>query len=131
MDEILNKAHELGKLIAESEVLGSFQERELSFLSDEEAQKAVQQYDEKSKQLAEDMHSASMTPELLESFRTRMNENMAELTQNAIAKEYLEAKSAFNRLITQVNEIIAFHIRGEEANSGGCSGNCSGCSGCH
>ncbi len=87
-------------------------------------------YDEKSKALAEEMRSGGMTPEKLESFRNRMNENMQELTKNATAKEYLEAKSAFNKLINQVNEIIGYHIRGEEE-GGGCGGNCSSCSGCH
>ena len=45
-------------------------------------------------------------------------------------KAYLEAQSAFNKVISGVNEILSYHIRGEEA-AGGCSGNCSGCSGCH
>lgn len=130
MEAILNKAHELGELLAESEELKHYQEMELAFASDEDAQAAVRLYDEKSRGLSEEMHHASMTPEHLEDFRKRMNDNMAELTQNATAREYLEAKSAFNRLITQVNEIIGYHIRGEEA-EGGCSGNCSGCSGCH
>ncbi len=129
MEEILKKAHELGELIAESHVLKRCQEQELTFASDEAAQNAVSAYDEKSKALAEEMRSGSMTPEKLEAFRNRMNENMQELTKNATAREYLEAKSEFNKLITQVNEIIGYHIRGEEA--GGCSGNCSGCSGCH
>ncbi len=130
MEEILRKAHELGELIADSEELKRCQEQEISFAGDESAQAAVALYDEKSKALAEEMRSGSMTPEKLESFRARMNENMQELTKNATAREYLEAKSAFNKLINQVNEIIGYHIRGEEE-SGGCGGNCSGCSGCH
>ena len=130
MQNILDKAHELGKLIAESEELKRCQEQELSFASDESAQAAVAEYDQKSKALAEEMRQGGMTPEKLETFRSRMNENMKELTKNATAKEYLEAKSAFNQLINQVNEIIGYHIRGEEAGSS-CSGNCSGCSGCH
>ncbi len=131
MEEILKKAHELGALIAESEELKRYQEQELSFLSDESAQAAVVTYDEQSKALAEEMRQGGgMTPEKLEGYRARMSENMAELSKNATAREYLEAKSEFNRLISQVNEIIAYHVRGEEQ-GGGCSGNCSGCSGCH
>ncbi len=130
MEEILAKAHELGELLAESEELKRYQEMELSFVSDEEAQKKVRQYDEKSAALAEDMRKGGMTPEKLEEYRKRMNENMAELTENATAKEYLEAKSAFGQLINQVNNIIGYHIRGEEE-SGGCGGNCSSCGGCH
>lgn len=131
MEDILKKAHELGELIADSEALKRYQEQELSFISDESAQAAVEKYDRDSKALAEEMRQGGgMTPEKLEGYRAKMNENMAELTKNATAREYLEAKSAFNQLINQVNEIIAYHIRGEEE-GGGCSGNCSGCSGCH
>lgn len=130
MEEILKKAHELGELIAKSKELIRCQEQEITFANDAGAQAAVAEYDQKSKELAEEMRSGGMTPEKLETFRARMNENMQELTKNATAKEYLEAKSAFNKLINQVNEIIGYHIRGEEE-SGGCGGNCSGCSGCH
>ncbi len=130
MEEILKKAHELGELIAKSKELIRCQEQEITFANDPGAQAAVAEYDKKSKELAEEMRSGGMTPEKLESFRTRMNENMKELNQNTIARDYLEAKSAFNKLINQVNEIIGYHIRGEEE-GGGCGGNCSSCSGCH
>lgn len=129
MDDILKKAHELGELLAESAELAAYQEMEMVFQTDEAAQAAIAEYEKSSAALSEEMRSSAMTPEKLEDFRRRMNENMAELTKNTTAKEYLEAKSAFNQIIMQVNEIIAYHIRGEE--SGGCGGNCSGCSGCH
>ena len=130
MEDILKKAHELGELIATSKELIRCQEQEITFANDAAAQAAVALYDEKSKALAEEMRSGGMTPEKLDGFRNRMNENMQELTKNQIAKDYLEAKSAFNKLINQVNEIIGYHIRGEEE-GGGCGGNCSSCSGCH
>jgi len=84
----------------------------------------------KSRALSEEMRQGGMTPEKLNGFREKMNEIMAELTKNATAREFLEAQSAFNKVISGVNEVLAYHIRGEEE-AGGCSGNCSGCSGCH
>lgn len=130
MEEILKKAHELGELLAKSEELAAYQEMEAAFASDEEAQKAVATYEEKSRALSEEMRSGGMTPEKLNDYRDRMNQMMAELTKNATAREFLEAQSAFNKVISSVNEILSYHIRGEEA-AGGCGGNCSGCSGCH
>ncbi len=129
MEEILKKAHELGELLAASEELARYQEMEMAFQSDESAQAAVAEYEKSSAALSEEMRASAMTPEKLEGFRQKMNENMAALTKNATAKEYLEAKSAFNKVIVQVNEILGYHLRGEE--SSGCGGNCSGCSGCH
>ncbi len=130
MQEILEKAHELGKLIAASKELTNYQSQEIIFAADPEAQKMLQQYEEKSMALAEEMRNAAMTPESLETFRSRMNEIIGELSQNQNAKNYMEAKSAFNNVIMQVNEIIGYHIRGGEE-AGGCSGECSCCSGCH
>lgn len=130
MEKILEKAHELGELLAASPELARYQEQEIAFYSDETAQQCLRAYEEKSAALSEEMRKTTMTPEALEGFRSRMADNMAELTKNATAREYLEAKSAFNRIVTSVNEIIGYHIRGEEA-GGGCGGNCSGCSGCH
>ncbi|MBE7022556.1 MAG: YlbF family regulator [Ruminococcaceae bacterium] len=131
MEEILQKAHELGELLAAAPELARYQEQEIAFYSDETAQQCLRTYEQKSAALSEEMKQATMTPEALEGFRSRMSENMAELTKNATAREYLEAKSAFNRIVTSVNEIIGYHIRGEQAEGGGCGGNCSGCSGCH
>ncbi len=129
MEEILKKAHELGELLAGSPELLRYQEQELSYASDEEAQNALKTYEEKSLALSQEMRASAMTPERLEGFRKKMAENMEELTKNATAREYIEAKSAFNQLIQSVNEILAYHIRGEENTS--CSGNCSSCGGCH
>ena len=120
MEEILNKAHELGELIAGSRELAEYQAQEMAFAADAEAQKALSVYEEKSAALAEEMRSGAMTPERLQGFRDRMNGMMAELTENP----------AFNRIITQINEILGYHINGGEE-AGGCGGNCSGCSGCH
>lgn len=129
MENILKKAHELGELLADSAELAHLQEVEVAFYADEAAQAAYAQYEEKSAALSDEIRKGTMTRERLEAFRKQMGENVEALTQNAIAKEYLEAKSNFNRMIKQVNEILAYHIRGEE--DGGCGGNCSSCSGCH
>ena len=130
MEDILKKAHELGELLAKSEELLAYQEMEAAFNSDEEAQKAVATSEEKCRALSEEMRAGGMTPEKLTDFRAKMNEIMQELTANATAREFLEAQSRFNKLISGVNEILSYHIRGEEE-AGGCSGNCSSCGGCH
>jgi len=81
MENILEKAHELGKLLAECPELARYQEQEIAFFSDEEAQKLFHEYEEKSAALSAEMKQATMTPETLESFRSRMNENMTGLNK--------------------------------------------------
>ncbi len=56
--------------------------------------------------------------------------------ENKTVEAYLDAQSAFNEILTKVNSVISYCVQGEEQNmatssSGSCSGNCSGCAGCH
>lgn len=129
MSEIFNKANELGKMLADSNELKHFRAMEAVFYSDEEAQKVFNKYQEKREAITGKMHETEMTPEALRSFQEQLQACMVELTTNKVVNDYLEAKSAFNQVITKVNSIISYCIEGEEKS--GCSGSCSSCSGCH
>ena len=41
------------------------------------------------------------------------------------------ARQHFSEMMNQVNSVLEYIITGELPQQGGCSGNCSGCSGCH
>lgn len=131
MSEILEKANELGKMLADSNELKHFRAMEAVFYSDEEAQKVFNHYQEKREEITNQMHETEMSPEALRSFQEQLQACMAELTANQVVNDYLEAKSAFHQIITKVNSIISYCIEGEENGSGGCGGHCSSCSGCH
>lgn len=128
MSAILEKANELGKMLANSNELKHFQAMEAVFYSDEEAQKVFAEYEKKREEIGNQMRETDLSPEALRSFQEKLQECMADLTANKVVNDYLEAKSAFNQIITQVNSIISYCIQGEES---GCSGNCSSCGGCH
>lgn len=129
MSEILEKARELGTMMAESNELKHFRAMEAVFYSDEEAQKVLNHYQARREEITAKMRETEMSPEALRSFQEELQGCMAELTANKVVNDYLEAKSAFNKVVTQVNSIISYCIEGEEES--GCGGNCSGCSGCH
>lgn len=128
MSAILEKANELGKMLANSNELKHFQAMEAVFYSDEEAQKVFAEYEKKREEIGNQMRETDLSPEALRSFQEKLQDCMAKLTANKVVNDYLEAKSAFNQIITQVNSIISYCIQGEES---GCSGNCSSCGGCH
>ncbi len=128
MSEILEKAKELGTMLAESNELKHFRAMETVFYSDAEAQKALNHYQEKRDEITGKMREQEMSPEALRAFQEELQACMAELTKNKVVNDYLEAKSAFNQIVTQVNGIISYCIEGEES---GCGGSCSSCSGCH
>ena len=134
MKEILELAQELGNKIAESEETKTFREMEKIFYEDENAQKLMKDYESERAALTVKAKSMEMTPENLKFFQEEMKNSMDKLMADKTVREYLEAKSNFNNIVTKVNSIISFCIQGEEqelASEGGCSGNCSSCGGCH
>lgn len=136
MNEILNLAQQLGTRIAESEEIKTFKEMEKIYFGSEEAQNAMRQYEDTRAKMTVKAKETGMTPESLQLFQKEMKEAMDKLMENETVKQYLEAKAAFNDILTKVNSIISFCVQGEEqdlatTSSGGCSGNCSSCSSCH
>ena len=136
MNEILELAQKLGEKIAESEELKTFKEMQKIYFESAEAQKAMKEYEDTRMKMAVKAQQDGMTPETLELFEKEMQSAMEKLTENKTVKEYLDAETAFKDIITKVNSIIAYFVQGEEQNmaqeaSGGCSGNCSSCRGCH
>ena len=136
MKEILDLAQKLGEAIAESEAVKTYKEMEKIYYESEDAQRAMQEYEETRAAMTVKAKETGMTPESLALFQEEMQSAMEKLMENKTVKEYLDAKSDFNDIFTKVNSIIAYCVQGEEQNmateaSGSCSGNCSSCRGCH
>lgn len=136
MNEILDLAKKLGEKIAESEELKTFKEMQKIYFESEAAQKCMKEYEDTRMKMTLKAQETGMTPETLELFEKEMQGAFEKLVENKTVKEYLDAESAFKDVITKVNSIITYFVQGEEQNmakeaSGGCSGNCSSCRGCH
>lgn len=136
MNEILELARALGEKIADSKELKTFKEMQKIYFESETAQKCMKEYEDTRMKMTVKAQQTGMTPESLELFEKEMRSAMEKLTANKTVKEYLDAQSAFNDVLTKVNSIIAYFVQGEEQNMaaesiGGCSGNCSSCRGCH
>ena len=129
MNEILQKAKELGIMIAESgefEMLKIAEERQLA---DPEAQKLMMEYATKRDELANKAQSPDISKEEFEEIRNQMQVEFEKMCVNENVKAYLEASNTFSNLINQVNSIIGYFVKGGEES--GCAGNCSSCKGCH
>ena len=136
MKEILELAQRLGEAIAESETVKTYREMEKIYFESEDAQKAMQEYEETHAKMMVEAQKTGMTPESLALFQEKMQSAMEKLTENKTVKEYLDAKADFSDIFTKVNSIISYCVQGEEQNmateaSGSCSGNCGSCRGCH
>lgn len=130
MNDIIEKARELGQMLSECDEFKALKGAEEMQLADPEAQELMMEYANTREALAKKASDTNITKEELEGIQTEAQEAFNKLCTNKNITRYIEANKAFSTLIEQVNAIIAYYVKGEEQ-SGGCSGNCSTCGGCH
>ncbi len=129
MNAIIEKARELGMMLAESDEMKALKGAEELQLADKDAQVLMMEYANTREKLSQRATSGDVTKEELENIQTEMEEAFRKLMTNENIKRYIEANRDFKTLIDQVNSIIAYFVKGEEQ-QGSCSGNCSSCGGC-
>lgn len=123
---IIEKAHELGKLIKESAEMEALKTAETAQANDEEAQKFVAEFNIKRMNLARDIQEGKISQEDAIKANNEAFEEMVEKCQ--VIKDYVEAKKSFDKVVNDVNNIINIYIAGEPD---GCTHNCHTCGGCH
>lgn len=129
MEQILQKAKELGMMIADSEQFAKVKAAEEAQLADPEATELMMEYSNKQDELSKRASAPNVTKEDFEAIKKEAQEAFEKICTNKNIKDYLEANRAFSSMIEQVNTIIGYFVKGGEAS--GCGGNCSSCSGCH
>ncbi len=127
-NEILEKAKELGMMIAESDEFLAAKEAEQKQLDDPEAQKLMAEYAMRREELSQKAANPDLTKEEYEKVMLDAQAEFARLCINDNIKNYLDKNKEFSDLIEKVNAIIIHFVQGDDA--GGCSGSCAGCSGC-
>ncbi len=128
---IIEKAQELGTLIAESEEKAKATAAADKMNNDEEAVMLLQKYNENRKAALEKMRGKNPSKEELEEFKTYIQSEFEKIAKNSLISEYIEANKNFDTLVQQVNAVLSYFITGQENESGSCSGSCSTCGGCH
>ena len=129
MEEILQKAKELGMMIADSQEFATLKAAEEAQLADSEATALMAGYAAKRDELSAKMATPDITKEEIEAIKKEYQDEFDKICENKNIKNYLDANRSFAMLIEQVNSIIGYFVKGGE--SSGCSGNCSSCGGCH
>lgn len=129
LEEIFQRAKELGLMIAESDDAKALKAAEELHLADDEAQQLMMDYTLRMEKLSEEASKPGITKEELDKLQMDAQAEMIRICQNKNIERYLEANRKFNNLINQVNGIIAHFVRGED--NSGCSGSCGSCGKCH
>ena len=130
MNEIIEKARELGKMLAESDELKALKGAEELQLSDPDAQVLMMEYANAREAAAKKAQDPEMTKEGFEEIQSELESAFQKLMTNDNIKRYIEANNQFKSIMNQVNSIIAYYVKGEEQ-QGSCTGNCSTCGGCN
>ena len=125
--DILNKAMELGEMIADSIELKKLKESETRLDCDEHAKTLMGEYKGLQVELVRATKS-KIESAALEEIKERLINKQSELNEYKTTIEFLQAKDDFEKLMNNVNSVITYAMTGEEKCT---SGNCGSCSSCH
>lgn len=123
---LIEKAHELGQLIKESEQMQNLKAAEEAQANDNGAQELVNEFNLKRMNLARDMQAGKIKQEEAVKMNNDAFNEMVEKSE--VIKNYVEAKKAFDKMVNGVNSVINLYIVGEQE---GCTHDCHTCGGCH
>lgn len=117
-DAVLEKALELGKLIANSEKYQSMRQKEATMMSDVDACMLIEQF----QQLQRSHQMVRMQgQELTEAQVNDVYEMEEKMMNNPLIKEFAEIQDQFQKFLGQVNEQISEGIEGKPKEAHNCS----------
>ena len=131
MSKVTDCARALGEAIVASEEYKNMQITESAAMSDPAVADAMARYMEVKNTLGEVMCQPDADAETVTRLGREMDEVQRQLNEMPAVEAMTDARQAFSELMNQVNRVLEFIVTGELQQGGGCSGNCSGCSGCH
>ena len=130
MDMIFQKTRELGEALLESEIYTKMKAAEEKAMKNEEAARLMSEMLERRSSIQEMMQQTNPDPAALKRLSDEMDDIQEQLQMMDDIVELTQARSEFNSLIGQVNQVLQFIVTGR-MDDGDCAGDCSACSGCH
>ena len=130
MDMVFQKTRELGDALLASEIYQRMKAAEDKAMQNQEAAQAMGDLLGKRNSIQELMKQPNPDPGALKRLSDEMDDIQERLQMMDDIVELTQARSEFNNLIGQVNQVLQFIVTGR-MDSGDCAGDCSACSGCH
>ena len=130
MDKVFEKTRELGEALLESDAYKRMKAAEDKAMQNAQGAEMMALYLEKRGQIQEMMELENPDPGAMKRLSDEMDDIQERLQMIDDIAELTAARSEFNGLIGQINQVLQFIVTGrmEEA---GCSGSCDSCAGCH
>ncbi|MBQ2931523.1 MAG: YlbF family regulator [Clostridia bacterium] len=129
-NDIIDKAQELGTMIAESEERIRMTDASDKMNANEEAVELLRTYNDNRKAASEKLRGTNPSKEQIKEFQSYVEAEFEKVAKNPLISEYIEASRDFDNMVNQVNAVLSYFITGQENSGGGCSGNCSSCGSC-
>ncbi len=130
MQDIMDKAKELGIMIAESEEFKAYKLAEANQLDDKEAVELMMEYHTTRENLTKKASNPDITKEEFEVIQNEAKAAFEKIMNNKSIAAYVDAQQNFSNLMNKINGILGYYVSGKDS-EGGCSGSCSTCGGCH
>jgi cell fate (sporulation/competence/biofilm development) regulator YlbF (YheA/YmcA/DUF963 family) len=124
--DIIEKARELGKMIASSDELLELKKAEEIIEANLKSRELLNEYKELQKELVR-ATKRNMEKVVIEECKESLLAKQEELNDYEPTGRYLESKMSFDKLIKTINDVIMFSITGEEQCSPSKCGSCGGC----
>ena len=131
MDKVFEKTRELGEALLESETYQNMKAAEDRAMQNAEAAATMALYLEKRQALQALMQTDNPDPGAMKRLSDEMDEAQQRLQMIDDILALNEARSEFDGLIGQVNQVLQFIVTGNMEQPSGCTGSCATCSGCH
>ena len=134
MREVMMKAQDLAEAILDSEIYRKMKQQEIDVRKDPDAAAALGDMIEKRGRVETILSAADMDPNELAEASREMEEAERRMNENPMICTLKEYRKDFQTMMDNVNRILRLVITGETEDETrgnyGCSGDCSGCSGC-
>jgi len=130
MREVMMKAQALAEAIVETGLYQKMQDLEQQVTSDAEAAAAIADFVEKRDAFEALLQNPENGKDDFAAAGQAYAAAQTKLDECELVKQLRQAQQEYNDLMENVNRILRLVVTGE-VESGGCSGNCASCSGCH
>ena len=132
--DIIETARELGKEIQKDERFAKYQVKEAICENDAVLQDQISRFNLLKMSISHEAQKADKDEEKIAQINKDMRAMYDTIMQNPKMVEYNEAKGEISEVLKHINTIIERSASGDDPATidiSGCTGSCSGCSGCH
>ncbi len=132
--DVISAARQLGEVLQADPAYIRFAKATLDSENNAELQDKIGQFNIKRMNLDNELSKEEKDEEAVKSLNEQLRELYNEIMAHPVMAEYNEARQGVDKILADINSIITMCAQGADPKTceiSNCTGNCSGCSGCH